>query len=241
MPTPNLNIEYLSTGQSQKELTVNAGFQKLDGAIAGRLAKDCSALAPAYALTEAESLNAFISLTGAPTAALTITLPSTRAFRWLFENNLTGTYASVGVMVAGGGVITVAAGQKVTLYFNGATLGVLGATGGTCQAYAAGKPAANQIVASYLANDASTRITGAQLSVLTPPTAAATFTLNTKSTAGVSTNVGTLVIATGQRTGSVTGLNVALAAGVILVVTAPATQDATLSDTFTAISFLKTN
>lgn len=241
MPTANLNIEYLSTGQSQKEVTVNAGFQKLDGAIAGRLAKDCSALAPAYALTEAEGLNAFISLTGAPTAALTLTLPSARAFRWVLENNLTGAYASVSVMVAGGGVITVGTGQKVALYFNGTTLSLLGAPGGTSQAFATGKPAANQVVASYLANDALTRITGAQLSVLTPPSAAATFTLTTKSTNGVSTNVGTLVVAAGQRTGSVTGLNVALATGVVLVITAPAAQDAALSDTFTAISFLKTN
>lgn len=82
--TTNLAITLIETGQAQKEVTANDGFQTLDAAVAGRLAIDMTGLAT-RTITAAEAVHAMLHVT-ATTAACEIVLPASSK-QWLVIND----------------------------------------------------------------------------------------------------------------------------------------------------------
>lgn len=88
--TPNLGVTELTEGQSQKEITINTGFEVFDKAIAGRLVKDVAGDTD-VTLTEAEWHNSAFSFTGALTGDVAVIVPEgTR--RFLVHNATTGSF-----------------------------------------------------------------------------------------------------------------------------------------------------
>lgn len=126
MPTPNLNIDYLSTAQSQKEVTVNQALLALDKAVAGCLTLDMTGVA-SRVLTADEALNAYIKVAGGVTADREIVLPA-KARLYIIDNKLSPGY-SVSVKTAGGTAYVVATGKASVLYCDGANVTSVG--GGT--------------------------------------------------------------------------------------------------------------
>lgn len=61
MATSNLGIVYVAASQADKEGTINTGFDKLDGSVAGRLVHDYASDAD-YTLTTNENLNMILDI-----------------------------------------------------------------------------------------------------------------------------------------------------------------------------------
>ena len=108
--TPNLQIDHIAASQAQKEVTANAGFDALDQALCGLLAK---ALADADAtLTATEAVTAmYLRITGTLTAARTITVPANRK-PLMVENATTGGFA-VTIKTPSGAGVTINAGLRI--------------------------------------------------------------------------------------------------------------------------------
>jgi hypothetical protein len=107
MTTTQLGITELTQGQSQKEVTINTGFQKIDSAVAGYLVKSVAGSAD-VTLTATEWLNTFFEFTGALTDDVDVIVPITTRLFGVY-NNTTGanilsirTSAGTGVIVEAG-------------------------------------------------------------------------------------------------------------------------------------------
>lgn len=73
--TPNIGVTDVEAAQNQKEVTINAGFARLDAAITEELAVSVSA-GNATPSTAAVQQAARIAITGASTSGRTVTLPA---------------------------------------------------------------------------------------------------------------------------------------------------------------------
>ena len=74
--TVNLGITQLTEGQSQKEVTINTGFEGFDKAIAGKLVKDIAGGVD-VTLTTTEWQSTMLEFTGALTANISVIVPTT--------------------------------------------------------------------------------------------------------------------------------------------------------------------
>lgn len=124
MPTTNLKIDFVSTQQSQKEVTLNVAIQTLDTAVAGRLVKDLTPAVAALALTAAECANPYLMFTGVPTNAKEITVVA-RPWLWVVDNSATGANAALTMKTLTGAAISIAAGSKALVFCSGSELGFL--------------------------------------------------------------------------------------------------------------------
>lgn len=124
MPTTNLKIDFVSTQQSQKEVTLNVAIQTLDTAVAGRLVKDLTPAVAALALTAAECANPYLMFTGIPTNAKEITVVA-RPWLWVVDNAATGANAALTMKTPAGAALSIAAGSKALVFCSGAELGLM--------------------------------------------------------------------------------------------------------------------
>lgn len=115
--TPNLAIQLIASGQSQKEVTVNAGFNAFDGAIS-----DVFTQAMADADQTPSSANALthavIQSTGALTADRHLILPNVKKI-YAVNNKTTGSHNVIVKTAGSGTTVSIAAGAK-WVYCDGA-------------------------------------------------------------------------------------------------------------------------
>ncbi len=118
--TPNLNLTYLTSGQLQPEVTVNADLNMLDSVLAAAI---IVALTNAnVTLTAAQAQSRIIRLQGALTANVIIYFPASLTLEWVISNETTGAY-TVNVEVTGGSsTVAVTQGSAIVAYSNGTNL-----------------------------------------------------------------------------------------------------------------------
>lgn len=114
--TPNLKVTELTEGQSQKEVTINTGFETFDRAIAGRLVKNVAGGANVN-LSASEWENTAFEFTGALTAGIAVVVPA-GSRRFLVHNNTTGAFNLTVRGTTGLGVV-VAQGYRIWLDYDG--------------------------------------------------------------------------------------------------------------------------
>ena len=112
--TPNLAITHVDPSQSDKTVTLNAGFDELDEAIAGLTSKDCSA-GGTITLATAEWRNMVLKLTGAPSGAYNVVVPN--GPKLYMVRNSSGQDATI--KTAAGTGITVADATNQVVYADG--------------------------------------------------------------------------------------------------------------------------
>lgn len=100
--TPNLGITELTEGQSQKEVTINTGFEGFDKAIAGKLVKSVAGGAD-VTLTAPEWQATMLEFTGALTADIAVIVPATTR-RFSAFNNTTGAFTLTVKPASGTGI-----------------------------------------------------------------------------------------------------------------------------------------
>ncbi len=228
--SPNLLLDHIAASQAQKEVTANAAFDGLDQALCGILAK---ALADADAtLTAAEFLTAmYVRLSGALTAARTVTVPTNRK-PFMIENATTGNYA-VTVKTAAGTGVSIPAGGRKLLYGDGTNI-VLVAEAMVNAPYDVGgslpgQPAAGATILRYPMPRAvrfPTGMANSRAIVNTAPAAAVAFSLRKNAA-----QFGTLNFAASATTATFTAASdTDFAAGDVLTIIAPAPADSALAD-----------
>lgn len=75
--TNNLAVTELAPGQSQKDVTVNTGFEDFDNAVAGAIDINCST-GGTITLSRSQWLNSVLHLTGSPGAGFNIVVPTNK-------------------------------------------------------------------------------------------------------------------------------------------------------------------
>ena len=254
--TANLLIEQIEDNKNQKEVTANAAFVLLDGAIAETLAVDITGQSSPLTLTaSAARACARLRATGSnATVPFVLVVPAGKHV-WIVDN---AASVAVTVKTAGGTGPTLAAG-KVSLVYGDGTNVVTMIAGGAGDLLAAnnlsdlanaatarsnlgvaapvydvsvflpGQPADGALLARVLAARAFTLPAGASGSAAyagTAATGSATVTIQ-KNGAGV----GTIDWSAAGQTGAFTvGSPVSFSAGDKLELVAPSPQDGTLAD-----------
>jgi len=128
MPTPNLQITHIVATQDQKEVTANAAFDALDGAMNGVATK---VIAADDTLTTSETRDNFLIIlepdsTLAASAGFTLDFPDTNKRFMAFVNN-TGFPCTLRNSVGGGSTVAVADGAAVIVHYDGTDVRALGA------------------------------------------------------------------------------------------------------------------
>ena len=110
--TPNLVITHIDQSQAAKEDTFNTGLDKLDGAIAGFLAKAVTDGADTV-LTDAEALeNMVFSFTGTLTDDRNVEFPDNNKI-YVCQNNTTGGFSITLKTNTGAGVVLTSGGLAI--------------------------------------------------------------------------------------------------------------------------------
>src|ERR1700683_2652138 len=105
MSTPNnLAVAQLAPGQSQKDVTINTGFEDFDNAVAGAIDINCTA-GGTITLSRSQWLNSVLHLTGSPGAAFNLVVPANKKI-YVIDN---GSSQSATVKTPSGTGIAVAA------------------------------------------------------------------------------------------------------------------------------------
>jgi hypothetical protein len=125
MPSSNLKIDFISTQQSQKEVSINVAIQALDTAVAGRFVADLSQAPATLALAEADCANAFLKFTGIPARTVALTV-APRPWLWVVESALSGPNSNCIIKTEGHDGVTITAGMKAVVYCDGVEVSFLG-------------------------------------------------------------------------------------------------------------------
>lgn len=117
MPTsPNLLLEHIVQGQSQKEVTANTAFNQLEQAITEEAAVAVGGTGD-YTLSLTEMRNAILKLTGVLTGARNIVVPN-RDKLYIVDNQTTGAF-TLQVKTSAGAAVVVEQGFKSIVYCDG--------------------------------------------------------------------------------------------------------------------------
>lgn len=118
MPTsPNLLIDHIVQSQSQKEVTANTAFNRLEQAVTEEAAVAAGGAAGDTTLTDAEMRNAILRLTGVLTGNRNIIVPN-RDKIYIIHNTTTGAFTITVKTLAGSGIV-VEQGFKALVYCDG--------------------------------------------------------------------------------------------------------------------------
>jgi len=233
MSTPNLGIEHIVAAQYQKEVTANAAFDALDGAIAGLL--EVSLSSGDITLTATQALTALvIRTTGTMAGAAVITVPANRKL-YVVLHDAAGSF-DVTVKTASGSGAAVPAGERAVVYCDGTdVVEVLRAAPPTASApfdvgcTFNGSPGASAVLLRLPVVRTVTfpaGLAGSRGVAGTAPTANATFDIRRNGA-----TFGTMTFAAGATTATFAAASeTAFSAGDVLSLVAPATQDVTLAD-----------
>lgn len=135
--TTNLDIDHIQESQNQKEVTANAAFDRLDGALAGLTAVDLASESGDYTLTEATALdNMYLRVSGALSAAVNLIVPDNN--KWYYVEH-GGTGFNVTVKTAAGTGIEITPGNGQFVYSDGTNVVGLSASGASGAAEATAK------------------------------------------------------------------------------------------------------
>lgn len=133
--TTNLLITHIEPSQAQKEVTANEAFDRLDAAIAGRLA--LSTTGGTTTLTDAQASNAILDVSGALTSNAVIVVPA-RSKLYAVRNATTGAF-SLTVKTASGTGVTVRQGESAIVFCDGTNV-ITGTTAQMADHLAASDP-----------------------------------------------------------------------------------------------------
>lgn len=231
--TPNLGIEHLVFGQTDKEAAVNTGLDELDSTVAGLLIHDMTSDAN-YTLTAGEEETLVIKVTDSGTnltATRDIIVPDQKHM-YVFWNN-TSTQ-SLQIKTAAGSGVTVADAEKKLVYCDGTNVEVLSGLQTTeypmdIKIFKAGLPTSSEVLFVM----AMTRTTEFPASMVNSQgdsdvaaNASTTFTFAKNGTSFATANFAASAKVVTWTAASATTFNT----GDILKVTAPASADANLAD-----------
>lgn len=125
--TAKLGITKIEASQSQKEVTANAAFDKLDKAIAGYEDIDIAGGAGNQTLSADEQMNSAIVLSGTITGARNVIVSTGK--KWHFFNDCDGAY-TVTVKTAAGTGVEIPAGEWREVMNDGTNVVEIGGGGG---------------------------------------------------------------------------------------------------------------
>lgn len=125
--TPNKNIETPAHGSDVNTWDVNANsnFTIIDTCFSGTLLLNATGLSGVQALTQTQVQPPTIQISGAPTAAITYTVPAAIGGVWAVRNTTSGGFAVGVASAAGGSTVTISPGQSVHMWCDGTATGMI--------------------------------------------------------------------------------------------------------------------
>ncbi len=154
--TPVLEIDHIQESQNQKEVTANAGFDRVVGATHDQLAVDLAGQSGDVSVTNANFLdNWYLKISGALSAAVNLLVPAKKK-QFFVEHG--GTGFDVTVKTSAGTGVTISPGNGQMLYCDGtnvvgiSTSGASGAAESTAKTKATATGAGGTTVVSIGAN-----------------------------------------------------------------------------------------
>lgn len=135
--TTNLGFDHIPESSDQKEVIANAGFDALDGALAGLTAVDLAGQSGDVTIVEATALaNMYLRISGALSAAVNLIVPDNN--KWYYVEH-GGTDFDVTVKTSAGTGITISPGNGQFVYADGTNVVGLSASGASGSAEATAK------------------------------------------------------------------------------------------------------
>lgn len=240
MSTPNLGIAHIAAAQTQKEVTANDAFDKLEEAMCDSLSK---AMADAnQTLTTVEAFeNLLIICTGALTGAKDLVVPAAKK-AYIIKNNATGGFAVTCKTPSGTGVAVGPSDGYVHLYCDGTNVVAIATGAAVSQPYIVaafhpGAPANSAIITRHTLDRAVTWATDMSPSQSKAGTAATASTVFDVKKNG--SNIATVTYGISGATGTYSGASGSAAQSDVISIHGPASADATLADIDFALSFLR--
>jgi len=126
--TPNKNLiipnhnEFINTWDTS---AANPDYTTIDTCFSGTLLLNATGLSGNQALTQTQVQPPFIQISGAPTAAITYTVPASIGGTWTVRNTTTVGFAVGIVSLAGGATVLIPANQQLTVVCDGSATGML--------------------------------------------------------------------------------------------------------------------
>lgn len=244
----NLDLDQLTTGQTDKETTVNTATGQIDAAITETLTCDLTSGDVTLTATQFRR-NQIFQASNVATSGRKINLPSTSIKRSFLVFNPASSTNSIAV-VKGSTSINVGIGEIGIFYADGTTNGLLGGslvavTGTVAEAYSigtscVGKPATSEkliVFAFPYSATLAASASGSQCVAQTAATAQTDFTLKKNGS-----SIGTIRFAAAGTVASYVSISsTTFAAGDVLTIEAPASQDATLADIGFSLKLTRTS
>lgn len=242
----NLDLDQLTTGQTDKETTVNTQVGQIDAAITETLTCDLTSGNVTLTATQFRR-NTIFQASNVATSGRKIILPSTSIKRSFLVFNPASSTNSITVE-KGSTDITVGIGEIGIFYADGTTNGLSGGslvTGTVADAYSVGtscvgKPATSEkliVFAFPYSATLAASAAGSQCVAQTAATAQTDFTLKKNGS-----SIGTIRFAAAGTVASYVSISsTTFAAGDVLTIEAPASQDATLADIGFSLKLTRTS
>ena len=241
MPTSNLGIVYVSASQADKEGTINTGLDKLDGAIAGRLAHNMASDAD-YTLTTTENLNMILDIQDSGvvlTTTRSIILASNTQMHIVVNN----TAEIIQFKLSTGTGASIQPGVMDIVYSDGTNVEAVGGISDSGHPYELtyyfpGKPGAAALLAKTIMTqtvELASGLTGSYCTSEIASTATKSFDIKKNGS-----SVGTIDFAAAATTATFTfSTGTTFNAGDDIKIEGPAIQDTTLSDISLSIKGLR--
>jgi hypothetical protein len=123
-PNKNLELPGHNDYSNTWDVPVNADWTLIDRAFGGTLLLNATGLSGTQALTITQTQPPTIQISGAPTAAITYTVPSGVGGIWIVRSTATGGFAVGVASAAGGSTVLVPAGTTLQMWCDGTANGM---------------------------------------------------------------------------------------------------------------------